>query len=124
MTLAKSVGPAAPVSLPVIGGADEAGEVRLGPGHPHLIVFLASWVSEVSDLRAELKLLTAYQREALAKGWPSLVAVDESQTETNLTALPALLAQVAARNVVSPWSLTRAAAWPTAMAFRTFRGSR
>jgi cytochrome oxidase Cu insertion factor (SCO1/SenC/PrrC family) len=93
LMLAKSIGPAQPVSLPVIGGSSHRGTVELGPGHPHLVVFLASWVSEISDLPAELKLLASYQRQAAGKGWPSLVAVDESQTETSLTALPALLAQ-------------------------------
>jgi cytochrome oxidase Cu insertion factor (SCO1/SenC/PrrC family) len=96
LTLAKSIGPGAAVSLPVIGGAGQAGQasqVAFGPGHPHLIVFLASWVSEISDLNAELRLLAGYQREAKARGWPSLVAVDETQTETNLTALPAQLAR-------------------------------
>ncbi len=93
MKLAKPIGPAQSVSLPVIGGASQARTVKLGPGQPHLVVFLASWVTEISDLRAELDLLAAYQRQAAASGWPSLVAVDESQTETSPTALPALLNQ-------------------------------
>jgi cytochrome oxidase Cu insertion factor (SCO1/SenC/PrrC family) len=93
MKLAKPIGPAQSVSLPVIGGASQAKTIKLGPGQPHLVVFLASWVSEISDLRAELDLLAAYQRQAAASGWPSLVAVDESQTETSPTALPALLNQ-------------------------------
>lgn len=91
LTLAKPIGPAKPTTLPVIGGADSARSVELGPGHPHLLVFLASWVSEVSDLPAELRTLASYQRQALKHGWPTVVAVDESQTEPNLTDLPRLL---------------------------------
>jgi cytochrome oxidase Cu insertion factor (SCO1/SenC/PrrC family) len=92
LTVAKPIGPAKPVRLPVIGGADQASGVELGQGHPHLLVFLASWISEISDLPAELRVLASYQREALRRGWPSVLAVDESQTETNLNALPSLLA--------------------------------
>jgi cytochrome oxidase Cu insertion factor (SCO1/SenC/PrrC family) len=92
LQLAKSIRPDAPVSLPVIGGADQARAVPLGPGHPHVLVFLASWVSEISDLPAELRLLSSYQQRAASQHWPSVVAIDESQAETDLSALPAQLA--------------------------------
>ena len=93
LQLAKSIGPGAPVSLPVIGGADQVRAVPLGPGHPHVLVFLASWISEISDLQAELRLLASYQQQAASHHWPSVVAIDESQAETDLGALPAQLAQ-------------------------------
>ncbi len=93
LRVAKSIPPAAAVSLPVIGGTNGAPSVTLGPGHPHLLVYLASWVSEISDLPAELKLLTSYQQAAARHGWPSAVVIDESQTETNLDALPGELAK-------------------------------
>jgi cytochrome oxidase Cu insertion factor (SCO1/SenC/PrrC family) len=87
MTFAPSIGPGTVTSLPVIGGDRAAGPVLLGPGHPHVVVFLASWVSELSDLPAELRALASYQQEALRRGWPTVVAVDESQTEASPAAL-------------------------------------
>jgi cytochrome oxidase Cu insertion factor (SCO1/SenC/PrrC family) len=92
MTLARSIKPAAAASLAVIGGARGTGRVALGPGHPHLVVFLASWDEETSDLPAELRALAGYQREAVRRGWPTVVAVDETPTETS----PADLARVLA----------------------------
>jgi len=41
---------------------------------------------------AELRALAAYQRQALRHGWPTVVAVDETPTETS----PADLARVLA----------------------------
>jgi cytochrome oxidase Cu insertion factor (SCO1/SenC/PrrC family) len=93
MTLAKSIGPGTAASLPVIGGERGTGQVLVGPGHAHVVIFLASWVSEVSDLPAELQVLAAYQREALRQGWPGVVVIDESQTETT----PGAMAAAAAR---------------------------
>ena len=92
MTLARSIKPGSPASLPVVGGARGTGHVTLGPGHPHLVVFLASWDQEISNLPAELRDLAAYQRQALRRGWPTVVAVDETPTETS----PADLARVLA----------------------------
>jgi cytochrome oxidase Cu insertion factor (SCO1/SenC/PrrC family) len=93
MTVARSIGPAAVTSLPVIGGEPGSGKVLLGRGHPHVVVFLASWVSEVSDLPGELRALAGYQREALRRGWPTVVVIDESQTETSPGALSLQLAR-------------------------------
>jgi len=93
MTAAPSIGPGTATSLAVIGGDRSAGQVLLGRGHPHVVVFLASWVSQVSDLPRELQALAVYQHEALRRGWPTVVAVDEVQTETSPGALPELLAR-------------------------------
>ncbi len=93
LALARGIGPAAAASLPVIGGNGRGGQVQLGRGHPHVVVFLASWDSEVFDLPAEFRALAAYQAQAARHGWPSVVAVDEMQTETSPGALPRLLAQ-------------------------------
>jgi cytochrome oxidase Cu insertion factor (SCO1/SenC/PrrC family) len=92
LKLAKVIRPTTPASLPVVGGADQSRHVALGPGHPHLVVFIASWVSEISNLRAELRELQSYQAQAQHKGWPTAVAIDESQTESNLNVLPRVLA--------------------------------
>jgi cytochrome oxidase Cu insertion factor (SCO1/SenC/PrrC family) len=91
MTLARSIGPAAATSLPVIGGDTGGGQVLVGRGHAHVVVFLASWVSEVSDLPAELQALASYQRSALRRGWPTVVVIDESQTETTPGAMASAL---------------------------------
>ena len=93
MTLARTIGPGELASLPVIGGDRATGQVLLGRGHAHVVVFLASWVSESSDLPGELRVLADYQREALRRGWPTVVAVDERQTETTPGALSLPLAQ-------------------------------
>jgi cytochrome oxidase Cu insertion factor (SCO1/SenC/PrrC family) len=93
MTFARTIGPGDPASLPVMGGDRAAGRVLLGRGHAHVVVFLASWVSELADLPGELRVLADYQREALRRGWPTVVAVDESQTETTPGALSLQLAR-------------------------------
>jgi cytochrome oxidase Cu insertion factor (SCO1/SenC/PrrC family) len=93
MTFARTIGPGELTSLPVIGGDRAAGQVLLGRGHAHVVVFLASWVSESSDLPGELRVLAAYQREALRHGWPTVVAVDERQTEATPGALSLPLAR-------------------------------
>ncbi len=102
MTMARSIGPGSAASLPVIGGNPGAGRVLLGPGHPHVVVFLASWVSEVSDLPGELQGLARYQHEALRRGWPTVVVVDESQTETSPGALLPVLARAGGRALGFP----------------------
>src|SRR5258708_13584537 len=91
MTAAPSIAPGTATSLAVIGGDRSAGQVLLGRGHPHVVVFLASWVSQGSDLPRELQALAVYQHEALRRGWPPVGAVDEVQTETSPGALPELL---------------------------------
>ncbi|HET9897837.1 MAG TPA: SCO family protein [Streptosporangiaceae bacterium] len=92
LKLATAIKPTSPAHLPVVGGARQARTIALGPGHPHLVVFIASWVSETSRLPAALRELASYQSQARRHGWPSVVAVDESQTESNVNALPRVLA--------------------------------
>ncbi len=84
--------PSAAVSLPAIGGSG-SGAVRLGPGRARVVVFAASWVSEVSDVPAGLRALNAYQQHAAARGLPQVVLVDELPTEPSPDALAALLHQ-------------------------------
>lgn len=93
MALAKPIGAAAPVSLPVIAGDTSIKQVRFGAGHPHVVVFVTSWIGEVSDLQAQLQALARYQHEAIQHGWPTVVAVDETKSETTPAALPQLLAR-------------------------------
>jgi cytochrome oxidase Cu insertion factor (SCO1/SenC/PrrC family) len=71
-------GPGSHVSLaPAVGTAP----VTLGPGQPRLVMFFATWLSEVSDLKAELALGDAYAAYAKAHGLPGLTGVDETVAE-------------------------------------------
>ncbi len=72
--------PSVNVAMTVVAGTPGT-TVELGPGHPHLIVFLASWVTETSDLKAQISILNQYQRTAQHDGLPSLVAIDLATTE-------------------------------------------
>ena len=63
------------------GGADAAGKVTLAPGQPHLVVFFATWLTETSDLSAELTGLNAYVKAAASRHLPPLTAIDETVTE-------------------------------------------
>ena len=84
--------PTATAALPVVGGRVAGRTVTFGPGHPHLVVFFATWVDENSNLTRQLRALNAYQRTARARGWPQVVAVDEASTEPSPGALPSFLA--------------------------------
>jgi cytochrome oxidase Cu insertion factor (SCO1/SenC/PrrC family) len=89
--------PTASVALPVAGGKASGRTVMFGRGHPHLVVFFATWVDENTNLTAEMEALNGYQRTAAARGWPSVVAVDEASTETTPSALPMFLASLHGR---------------------------
>ena len=71
-------GPSDHVSLP---SATSGANVLLGPGAPRLLMFFATWLSEVSDLRSELVDGNAYVAAASKDGLPPLVAVDETVVE-------------------------------------------
>jgi cytochrome oxidase Cu insertion factor (SCO1/SenC/PrrC family) len=77
------LGPASQVTLPTAG----SGSVILGPGHSHLVVFFASWLSETSDLRAQLLALNGYARAARGGALPALTGVDETVTEPSAAAV-------------------------------------
>jgi cytochrome oxidase Cu insertion factor (SCO1/SenC/PrrC family) len=74
-------GPTDSVELPAASGS---GTVALGPGKAHFVLFFASWLSETSDLKAELTALNSYAKQS---SLPSLVAVDETVTEPSETAV-------------------------------------
>ena len=69
-----------------------SGSVTLAPGKPHVVVFFATWLTETSDLRAQLIGLSQYARAAPAAGLPGLVAVDEEAAEPSLAAVRSFLA--------------------------------
>jgi cytochrome oxidase Cu insertion factor (SCO1/SenC/PrrC family) len=76
-------GPAATVSLPaaVPAANGTATTVTLGPGKDRLVVFFATWLTETSDLSAEMTALNGYVKAAAKSHLPALTAVDETVTE-------------------------------------------
>jgi cytochrome oxidase Cu insertion factor (SCO1/SenC/PrrC family)/thiol-disulfide isomerase/thioredoxin len=70
------------------------GSVSLGPGRPRLLVFFATWDSQVMDLRRDLRALNHYAAAADGGRLPGLIAVDEASVEPSAGALPRLLAKV------------------------------
>jgi cytochrome oxidase Cu insertion factor (SCO1/SenC/PrrC family) len=91
--------PTATVSLPVAHPAawkpPQAPTVTLGPGRARLVVFFATWLTETSDLKAELTGLNAYVKAAAKRKLPALTAVDETVTEPSEGAVTAYLAALA-----------------------------
>jgi cytochrome oxidase Cu insertion factor (SCO1/SenC/PrrC family) len=89
--------PAATVTLPAAAtaaggtGPAPAGTVTLGPGKARLVVFFATWLSETSDLSAELTGLNAYAKDAAIRHLPALAAVDEAVTESSDAAVNSYL---------------------------------
>jgi len=89
-------GPADPVSLPSATSATSDVKVLLGPGSPRLVMFFATWLAEVSDLRSELIDGNAYAAAARRDGLPPLVAVDETVVEPSAQAVRAYLGSLGA----------------------------
>ena len=88
LSYVSGISPAARVTLP----ADGSGSVTLGPGRPRLVVFFATWLTETSDLRAQLLALNSYARAARQDGLPALTAVDETVIEPGVAAVRSYLA--------------------------------
>jgi cytochrome oxidase Cu insertion factor (SCO1/SenC/PrrC family) len=82
------ISPKVRVTLP----ADGPGSVTVGPGQPRLVVFFATWLTETSDLRAELLELNGYAQDARSRGLPALTAVDETVIEPGAAAVRSYLA--------------------------------
>jgi cytochrome oxidase Cu insertion factor (SCO1/SenC/PrrC family) len=82
------ISPKARITLPAPG----SGSVALGPGKPHLVVFFATWLTETSDLRAELLALNGYTQDARRRALPALTAVDETVIEPGVGAVRTYLA--------------------------------
>ncbi|NMP21933.1 SCO family protein [Sulfobacillus harzensis] len=77
-------------SLPSATGS---GRVQLSDGKPHLLVFVASWLSELSNVPQQMRALDTYQSYARQHGLPSVIAVDEATTEPSPKAFQQVLAQ-------------------------------
>jgi cytochrome oxidase Cu insertion factor (SCO1/SenC/PrrC family) len=85
--------PAGTVSLPeAVTAADEkAGTVTLGPGKARLVVFFATWLTETSDLSAEMSELNTYAKAAAKSHLPAPTAIDETVTEPSEAAVTSYL---------------------------------
>jgi cytochrome oxidase Cu insertion factor (SCO1/SenC/PrrC family) len=82
-------GPTDRLTLPSAG--PQSGTVTLGPEQPRLVMFFATWLSEVSDLKSELVNGNAYAAAARRDGLPQLVAVDETVVEPSAQAVRSYL---------------------------------
>jgi cytochrome oxidase Cu insertion factor (SCO1/SenC/PrrC family) len=74
-----------PAAVPAANGA--ATTVTLGPGKARLVVFFATWLTETSDLSAEMTALNSYAKAAAKSHLPALTAVDETVTEPSESAV-------------------------------------
>ena len=74
-----------------LSSATSGTKVVLGPGAPRLVMFFATWLSEVSNLKSELIDGNAYAATARKDGLPPLVAVDETVVEPSAQAVHAYL---------------------------------
>src|SRR6266496_154707 len=83
-------GPSDHLTLP--SASSQAGTVPLGPGQPRLVMFFATWLSEVANLKSELTGMNAYVATARRAGLPPLVAVDETVVEPSAQAVRSYLA--------------------------------
>jgi cytochrome oxidase Cu insertion factor (SCO1/SenC/PrrC family) len=82
-------GPADHITLP--SAQTQGGTVTLGPGQPRLVVFFATWLSEVSDLKSELTTMNTYAADAKRAHLPQLTAVDETVVEPSDTTIRSYL---------------------------------
>ena len=88
-------GPGNHVTLPSAGR--QGGTVTLGPGQPRLVMFFATWLSEVSNLKSELTGMNAYVAAARRGGLPPLAAVDATVVEPSAQAVRSYLAGLGTR---------------------------
>jgi cytochrome oxidase Cu insertion factor (SCO1/SenC/PrrC family)/thiol-disulfide isomerase/thioredoxin len=86
------IAPTAAASLARSGG----GTVKLGPGSPRLLVFFATWDSEVMNLAGQLERMNDYATAAAGQRLPPLVAVDEGSVEPDAATLPRFLSRLRA----------------------------
>ena len=81
-------GPADHITLPAAG----RGRPRhAGPGRPRLVMFFATWLSEMANLRSELTGANGYVAAARREGLPPLTAVDETVVEPSAAAVRSYL---------------------------------
>lgn len=76
------VQPLTPSDTAKLTGTDSK-PVILGPHHPRLIMFFADWLSEDTDVSANLAALGHYKRVARQHHWPAPLVIDEQTTESS-----------------------------------------
>ena len=97
-----NISPATAATVPAVSGpgttsaGTTGGTIALGPGQARMVVFFASWLSETSDLAAQLDGLNAYAQAAAGGKLPALVGVDEAVTEPSPGTIGAALAHLPA----------------------------
>ena len=84
------IGPGTRTTLPTV----PSGTAPLGPGRSRLVLFFATWLTETSDLRAQMTALDAYAKAASTGGLPPLTAIDEAVTEPSPDSAAAFLRQL------------------------------
>ena len=82
-------GPSDHLGLP--SASPQGGTVTLGPGQPRLVMFFATWLDEVANLKSELTSMNAYVATARRAGLPPLVVVDETVVEPSAQAVRSYL---------------------------------
>jgi cytochrome oxidase Cu insertion factor (SCO1/SenC/PrrC family) len=83
-------GPRDHLTLP--SASSGGGTVTLGPGQPRLVMFFATWLSEIANLKSELISANAYVAAARRDHLPPLVAVDEAVVEPSAQQVRSYLA--------------------------------
>ena len=89
-----AIAPQPPTANVTMDSATGGATVPLGPGKPRLVVFFATWLTETSDLKSELKGLNSYASYAAAHHLPAVTAVDETATEPSAQAVQSYLSSV------------------------------
>jgi cytochrome oxidase Cu insertion factor (SCO1/SenC/PrrC family) len=87
--------PGQAISLPSATGN---GAVPLGGHQARLVVFFATWLDYVSDLKSELGSLNSYAAYAAAHHLPPVTAVDEASIEPSAQAVRSYLASAGTLN--------------------------
>ena len=85
-------GPKDHLTLPSAG--PRGGTVTLGPGQPRLVMFFATWLAEIANLKSELLNANAYATAARRDHLPQLVAVDETSVEPSAQQVRSYLASL------------------------------
>ena len=85
-------GPSDHLTLP--SASSQGSTVTLGPGQPRLVMFFATWLDEVANLKSELTGMNAYAATARRAGLPPLAAVDETVVEPSAQAVRSYLASL------------------------------
>jgi cytochrome oxidase Cu insertion factor (SCO1/SenC/PrrC family) len=80
--------------LTLPSASPQGGTVTLGPGQPRLVMFFATWLDEVANLKSELTGMNAYVAAARQAGLPPLAAVDETVVEPSAQAVRSYLASL------------------------------